>query len=103
MAAELTTPENILGAVLSDINARRGRIISMEQKDGLVSIAAIVPLAEALRSSPHGRPDYPLRFAGYQDVPRGGFFDGDAPARANMPGSPWHGGSSSAATPETEF
>jgi elongation factor G len=101
MAAEVTKPEESIGAVIGDINARRGRVVSMERKNGLPSVHAILPLAEVLRSSTHGRPDYPLRFAGYEAAPtRDG---GDAAAYAGKPRNPWVGRDSSAAKPETEF
>jgi len=104
MAAEIITLEESIGAVIRDINTRRGRIVSSERKDGLPSIRAILPLAEVLGSSTHGRPDYPLRFAGYEAAPpRDGFHGGDAAAYAGKPRNPWVGRDSSAAKPETEF
>jgi elongation factor G len=102
MAAEVITPEESIGAVIGEINARRGRIVSMERKHDLPSIHATLPLAEVLRSSTYGRPDYALRFAGYEATSRGGgFFDDDAPAYADKPRTPGGNGSSYAAETES--
>lgn len=103
MEAESTVPEELVGIVIGDINSRRGRIISMERKDNLSSIQAILPLAEVLRSSTHGRPDYVLRFAGYESTSRGGFLGDDNPACVGKPKTPSPRRDSSSAKPETEF
>ena len=87
MAVEVIVPEEHMGTIIGDINARRGRIEGMEHAGGSQIIKAVIPLAEVLTSSTHGRPDYPMRFAGYEPVPsRHGPFGNDAAVYA---GKPW--------------
>jgi elongation factor G len=86
MAVEVTVPEEFIGTVMGDINSRRGRIEGMEHAAGSRVIRAIVPLAEVLTSSAHGRPRYAMRFAGYEPAPPR--FGDDAPSYAKNPSSP---------------
>jgi elongation factor G len=98
MAVEVTVPEEHVGTIIGDINARRGRIEGIDHAARSHLIRAILPLAEVLTSSTHSRPDYPMRFAGYEPAPsRHGPFGDDAPAYANKPQSPKPGASSAAA------
>ena len=61
-------------------------------------IRAIIPLAEMLSSSEHGRPRYAMHFAGYQPAPpRHGQFGDDAGAHVRKPSSPKSGAGSAAA------
>ena len=101
MAVEVTVSEEHTGTVIADINSRRGRIEDMEHTGGTQVIRAIVPLAEMLGSSEHGRPTYPMHFAGYQAAPppRGQFGD-DAGAHVRKPSSPKSGAGSAAAGPD---
>ncbi len=75
MRVEVTTPEAYMGDVLADLNARRGRIQSMEPRQGLRVITALVPLAEMfgyateLRSRTQGRAVYTMEFSHYEEVP----------------------------------
>ena len=46
MALEIVTPEEHLGDVLGDLNARRGQVNDVAQRDGTRVIEASVPLAE---------------------------------------------------------
>jgi elongation factor G len=46
MKLEVTVPEEFLGPVLSDINARRAEIKKLENRDGICIVEAIVPLSE---------------------------------------------------------
>ena len=87
MAVEVTVPEELMGVIVGDINSRRGRIEGIEHAAGSHAIKATVPLAELLRSSHHGRPDYAMRFAGYEPVKREGPPD-DAPVYAVKPRGP---------------
>jgi elongation factor G len=89
MAFEGTVPEEFMGTFIGDINLRRGRIEGMEPAAGLQVIKAVVPLAEMLRSSVHGRPKYATRFLGFEPAPwRNGRGDDDAAAFANRPRGP---------------
>lgn len=75
MKVEVTTPEAYLGDVLSDLNARRGRIQAMEERAGMRVVTALVPLAEMfgyatdLRSMTQGRASYTMEFSHYEEVP----------------------------------
>jgi elongation factor G len=92
MAVEVTVPEARMGTIIGDIDSRRGRIEGMERVGDSQLIRAIVPLAEMLRSSAHGRPDYSMRFAGYEAATRGGWLGGDeAGVTANNPRRPGAG------------
>jgi elongation factor G len=80
MAVEATVQEQFMGAIVSDINARRGRIEAIEPAAESQTIRAIVPLVELLRSSKYGRPEWAMRFAGYREKPRFDGLGGDAAA-----------------------
>jgi elongation factor G len=88
MAVEIEVPLEFVGAIVSEVNSRRGRIEGMEPTAGTQSIRAIIPLAEVLSSSEHGRPGYAMHFAGYQPAPPRGNFGDNAGAYARKPRSP---------------
>jgi elongation factor G len=89
MAVEVTAPEELLGAMIGDINSRRGRIEGMELTAGTQVIRATIPLAEMLSSSRYGRPKYPMHFARYQPAPpRHEQFGDDAGTPVRKPSSP---------------
>lgn len=76
MAVEILTPEQFLGDVIGDLNARRGRIEGIEPgPGGTQTIRAHVPLAEmfgyatALRSLTQGRATYVMQPSHYEEVP----------------------------------
>jgi elongation factor G len=75
MAVEVVTPEEYMGDVIGDLNARRGRIEGMEQRGTSQVIRAQVPLSEMfgyatdLRSRTQGRATYTMQFHSYQEVP----------------------------------
>jgi elongation factor G len=76
MAVEVTVPEEFMGVIIGDINARRGRIEGMEHAGGSQVIKAMVPLKEMfgyvndIRSSTQGRASYSMQFARYEEAPR---------------------------------
>ncbi len=76
MEVEAVTPDDYLGDVMGDLNARRGKVSNLETKGGLQVIKANVPLAEmfgyatALRSLSQGRASYAMQFARYEEVPK---------------------------------
>ncbi|MDQ3357270.1 MAG: elongation factor G [Actinomycetota bacterium] len=76
MAVEVRTPEEYMGEVIGDINARRGQIQSMEDVSGAKVVRAVVPLSEMfgyvgdLRSKTQGRANYTMQFDSYAEVPR---------------------------------
>lgn len=76
MHVEVTTPDDVVGTVIGDLNARRGRIIGVTAKGHAQVIQAAVPLAEMLKYAPvlnsitGGRGTYGMEFATYEEVPR---------------------------------
>jgi len=75
MAVEVVTPEEYMGDVIGDLNARRGQVEGMEQRGSAQAIRAKVPLAQMfgyvgdLRSRTQGRATYTMQFDAYQPVP----------------------------------
>ncbi len=75
MAVEVVTPEDYLGDVMGNLNARRGRVEHLEPSGNAQSIKAMVPLAEMfgyatdLRSMTQGRATFTMQFAHYEEVP----------------------------------
>ncbi|HEX5119613.1 MAG TPA: elongation factor G [Pseudonocardiaceae bacterium] len=75
MAVEVTTPEDYMGDVIGDLNARRGHIQAMEERSGARVVKALVPLSEMfgyvgdLRSKTQGRANYSMVFDSYAEVP----------------------------------
>jgi elongation factor G len=75
MEVEAVTPEEYMGAVVGDLNSRRGRIASMEARGTSQVIRASVPLGQMfgyatdLRSMTQGRATYTMQFARYEEVP----------------------------------
>ena len=75
MSVEATTPEEYMGAVTGSICQRRGRIETMEDKNGQKLIRGMVPLGEmfgyanTLRSLTQGRAGFSMQFEHYEAVP----------------------------------
>lgn len=75
MKVEVVTPEEFMGDVMGDLNARRGRIEGMEPRGNAQVIRALVPLASMfgyatdLRSLTQGRATYTMHFGHYAEVP----------------------------------
>ena len=76
MAIEVVTPEEYMGDVIGDLNSRRGRIQTMDQRANVRVVAAQVPLssmfgyATDLRSKTQGRATYTMQFDHYDEVPK---------------------------------
>lgn len=76
MTVGVEAPADHIGAVIGDLNARRGRILHVEAKDHTELITALVPLAEVLtyattlNSLTGGRGSYGMEFTRYEEVPR---------------------------------
>ena len=76
MKVEVEVPENFLGDVMGDLNARRGHIEGMGAEDGIAKVTAQVPLAEMfgyatdIRSKTQGRGIFSMEFSRYEEVPR---------------------------------
>ena len=75
MHVEVVLPEEFLGDVIGDLNARRGQIQSMEMRAGAQVVTAHVPLANmfgyvnTLRGATQGRATYSMEFEHYEPVP----------------------------------
>jgi elongation factor G len=76
MKVEVVVPEEYMGDVMSDLNGRRGRILSMEARSSTQIINARVPLSEMfgyatdLRSRTQGRATYTMHFDRYEQAPQ---------------------------------
>lgn len=76
MKIDIDSPTDTVGAVMGDLNARRGRIVSVNARGHIERITAMVPLAELLRYSTAlntvtgGRASYVMEFDHYDEVPR---------------------------------
>ncbi|NJN71471.1 MAG: elongation factor G [Limnothrix sp. RL_2_0] len=76
MQVEVEVPEDFLGEIMGDLNARRGNIQGMDSEDGLAKVSAKVPLAEMfgyatdIRSKTQGRGIFSMEFSNYDEVPR---------------------------------
>lgn len=76
MKVEVLTPENYLGDVIGDLNAKRANIVEMTERGQVKMIKAMVPLVEMfgyatrLRSVTQGRGSYNMEFGQYQEAPK---------------------------------
>jgi elongation factor G len=76
MAVEVVTPEEYLGDVMGDLNARRGRVEGLEPRGNAQAIRARVPLATMfgyatdLRSTTQGRATFTMQFDRYEEAPQ---------------------------------
>jgi elongation factor G len=75
MSLEVVVPEEFLGDVIGDVNARRGRVEGFEERAAYKVVRALVPLAQmfgyatALRSMSQGRGTFSMQFSRYEGVP----------------------------------
>jgi elongation factor G len=76
MKVEVITPEQYMGDVIGDLNARRGQIQEMRDRAGAKIIDALVPLGSMfgyvtdLRSLSQGRASSSMEFSKYAEVPK---------------------------------
>jgi elongation factor G len=69
---EVRVPADLVGTVMSDLAARRGRVLGQDAADATVVVRAHVPAAELLRypidlrSATHGTGSFTRTFAGYE-------------------------------------
>ena len=77
MSVEVVVPDEFVGDVLGDLNARRGEISTVESRAGVQVVQALVPLTEmfgyatGLRSKTQGRAHYSMQFLRYEPLPLG--------------------------------
>jgi len=75
MQVDVTTPEEYMGDILGDINARRGFVGDLGERGNIKTVSAQVPLANmfqyvsTLRSMSKGRANYSMKLANYDFVP----------------------------------
>ena len=75
MAVEVETPEDYLGDVMGNLNARRGRVEELQPTKAAQLVTASVPLGEMfgyatdLRSMTQGRATFTMQFDHYAEVP----------------------------------
>lgn len=76
MHVEITTSEDFMGDIMSDLSSRRGRPQGMETDGDKQIIKAVVPFAEmldyasVLRRITQGRSSFSMEVEGYEEVPR---------------------------------
>jgi elongation factor G len=76
MKIEAVTPEEFMGDVIGDLNAKRGQINEMSDRgqmkviDGMVPLASMFGYATSLRSLTQGRASYSMEFDHYAEVPK---------------------------------
>lgn len=75
MKMEVTVPDECVGDVIGDMNARRGKVLGMDPKVGNQQVNVLVPLAEVLKYSPElrsmtsDRGMFTMEFSHYEEVP----------------------------------
>ncbi len=75
MKVEVLVPEEFMGGIIGDLNARRGQVGGMDHRGNVRVVSALVPLANmfgyvnSLRSLSQGRAQYAMVFDHYADVP----------------------------------
>ena len=76
MLVEVQFPEEFQGAVIGQLNQRRGNILSTEKHEAFVTGVAEVPLADMfgyatdLRSATQGKGEFSMEFKRYAEVPK---------------------------------
>lgn len=76
MKVEVTTPDDTLGAVIGDLNSRRGKVQGVEPQAGgnqkilaQVAMSEMLTYANQLHSLTSGRGLYSMEFSHYEEVP----------------------------------
>ena len=76
MKVEITVPDEYAGAIMGDLNSRRGRIQGMDNKEGKTIVRAECPMAEMLTygtdltSMTQGRGSFAMEMNHYEIVPQ---------------------------------
>ncbi len=76
MNVEITTTEEFMGDIMSDLSSRRGRPQGMDAKGDTQIVKASVPFAEmldyasVLRRITQGRSSFSMEMSGYEEVPK---------------------------------
>ncbi len=75
MKVYITVPDETLGTIIGDLNAKRGKVQGMDQVGNNQKVTALVPMAEMLtyanqlQSMTAGRGVYSMEFSHYEEVP----------------------------------
>ncbi|MEE8421128.1 MAG: elongation factor G, partial [Dehalococcoidales bacterium] len=75
MKLEVVTPEQFLGDIIGDLNAKRGHIETIDTQGDTFIVHCYIPLSETfgyatrLRSLTQGRATHSMEFARYQELP----------------------------------
>ncbi|MEK6689730.1 MAG: elongation factor G [Nitrospirota bacterium] len=75
MNVEVVTPEEHMGAIIGDLNAKRGKVLGVEPQANSQKIKAQVPMSEMVKYAPtlhsitSGRGIYSMEFSHYEEVP----------------------------------
>jgi elongation factor G len=75
MKLEVVTPEQFMGDIIGDLNARRGHIGKIDPQGDSFIIHCLIPMAESfgyatsLRSLTQGRATHSLEFNSYEQLP----------------------------------
>jgi elongation factor G len=75
MEVEVVVPDEFMGEVIGDLNAKRGKIMSVLLRNNMRTVKADVPLASMfgyatdLRSKTQGRATFTMQFKKYEPVP----------------------------------
>jgi elongation factor G len=76
MAVEVTVPSDFSGAIVSDVNGRRGNVVGLHSRGHLQVVDAEIPLASLfgyetdIRSMSQGRASSSLQFHHYAILPK---------------------------------
>jgi elongation factor G len=75
MEVQVIVPDEFMGAVVGDLNSRRGKVLGMESKGRNQIIRALVPTVEVLKYAPDlrsmtgGRGMFTMKHSHYEEVP----------------------------------
>ena len=76
MKVTVVVPEEYMGDVMGDVNARRGQITGMDTKNGAATVNSFIPLsnmfgyATDLRSKTQGRGNYSMEPSHFAEIPK---------------------------------
>jgi elongation factor G len=72
---DVSVPDDFMGAVIGDLNSRRGKVMGMDPQGSVQIVKAQIPQAEILtyapdlRSMTEGRASFTISFSHYEEVP----------------------------------
>jgi elongation factor G len=75
MEVEVIVPDEFMGAVVGDLNSRRGKVLGMESKGKNQIVKALAPMVEVLKYAPDlrsmtgGRGMFTMKHSHYEEVP----------------------------------